>query len=128
MKGPVLVIEDDPGMADYLAFVLEEQGFTVLRAPDGPEGIDLALQHRPPVVVCDLLMGRMHGFEVLERLRPELRGSVFVVVSSKAYKPDMDRARALGADAYLVKPVTPEELLGAIEGGRPPAAGSPPLG
>ena len=116
MKGPVLVVDNDPSIVDFLSFVLEDAGYGVHTALDGDVGIELALRHRPPVVICDLMMGQMHGFEVLQalRARAELADTVVIVASSKAFKPDVDRARELGATEYLVKPFRVEELLQTI--------------
>ena len=117
MKGPVLVIDNDPSIVDFLSFVLEDAGYGVHTALDGDVGIELALRHRPPVVICDLMMGQMHGFEVLQalRARAELAETVVIVASSKAFKPDVDRAYELGATEYLVKPFRVDELIQAIE-------------
>jgi CheY-like chemotaxis protein len=62
-------------------------------------------------------MNQMHGFEVLQAIRshPELRDTTIVVTSVKSYKPDIDRARELGADEYLVKPFTTDELLAIVD-------------
>ena len=117
MKGPVLVIDNDQSIVEFLSFVLEDAGYAVHTALDGPEGVALALRHRPAVIICDLMMGQMHGFEVLQAIRahPELTETVVIVASSKAFKPDVDRARELGATEYLVKPFRVEELLQVIE-------------
>ena len=117
MKGPVLVIDDDPSIVDFLSFVLEDAGYEVHTALDGDVGLALALRHRPPLVICDLMMGQMHGFEVLQALRacPELVETIVIVASSKAFKPDVDRARELGATEYLVKPFRVDELVQVIE-------------
>jgi DNA-binding response OmpR family regulator len=116
MKGPVLVVDDDPSIVDFLSFVLEDAGYEVLTALDGDAGLELAVRHRPPIVICDLMMGQMHGFEVLQalRARAELADTVVIVASSKAFKADVDRARELGATEYLVKPFRVEELLQTI--------------
>ena len=116
MKGPVLVVDNDPSIVDFLSFVLEDAGYEVLTALDGDAGLELAVRRRPPVVICDLMMGQMHGFEVLQalRARAELADTVVIVASSKAFKPDVDRARELGATEYLVKPFRVEELLQTI--------------
>jgi DNA-binding response OmpR family regulator len=116
MKGPVLVVDNDPSIVDFLSFVLEDAGYEVLTAFDGDAGLELAVRHRPPVVICDLMMGQMHGFEVLQalRARADLADTVVIVASSKAFKPDVDRARELGATEYLVKPFRVEELLQTI--------------
>jgi DNA-binding response OmpR family regulator len=117
MKGPVLVIDNDPSIVDFLSFVLEDAGYGVHTALDGDAGMELALRHRPPVVICDLMMDQMHGFEVLQalRARAELAETVVIVASSKAFKADVDRAYELGATEYLVKPFRVDELMQAIE-------------
>ena len=117
MKGTVLVIDNDVSIVELLSFVLEDAGYTVHTALDGDAGVDEALRHRPDIIICDLMMGRMHGFEVLQAIRGhrELDGTAVIVASSKAYKPDVERARALGAADYLVKPFRAEELLETIE-------------
>lgn len=116
MKGPIVVIDNDPSILDFLSFVLEDAGYDVHTALDGDVGMELALRHRPPIVICDLMMGQMHGFEVLQalRARAELAETIVIVASSKAFKPDVDRARELGATEYLVKPFRVEELLQTI--------------
>jgi DNA-binding response OmpR family regulator len=122
MKGSVLVIDNDESIVEFLSFVLEDAGFTVFTANDGNVGVALAIKERPPVIICDLMMGEMHGFEVLQQIRahPELAQTVVIIASSKTYKPDMDRARALGASDYIVKPFRPDDLLQMIERHRAP--------
>jgi CRP/FNR family cyclic AMP-dependent transcriptional regulator len=117
MKGVILVIDNDRSIVDFLSFVLEDAGYTVHTALDGDQGVALALRHRPAVIICDLMMGHMHGFEVLQAIRshPELARTAVIVASSKSFKPDVDRARELGATEYLVKPFRVEELMQMIE-------------
>ncbi|HEX2481715.1 MAG TPA: response regulator, partial [Methylomirabilota bacterium] len=114
---PLLVIDNDEDILDLLSFVFRRRGFTVLTAREGTAGVALARAHRPVVVICDIIMDDMHGFEVLRSLRedPELAGAVVVMISAKSYKPDIDRARAMGADDYVVKPFSPDELVSRVE-------------
>jgi CheY-like chemotaxis protein len=109
----VLIIDNDREIVDLLSFYFEEHRFLVDTAVDGHTGVALALLRKPDVVICDILMERMHGFEVIQKLRarPELAGTLIIVISAKAYKPDIDRARALGADHFVVKPFRCEDLL-----------------
>jgi DNA-binding response OmpR family regulator len=113
----VLVIDNDRELVDLLAFYFEEHGFAVETAVDGHIGVAAALLRKPDVIICDLIMDRMHGFEVIQkvRARPELAGTLLIMVSAKSYKPDMDRAQALGADHFVVKPFRCDELLRLIE-------------
>ena len=113
----LLVIDNDEGLLELLAFVFRSRGFTVLTARQGTEGIALAQAHRPGVIICDIIMDDIHGFEVLRSLRadPELTRAIVVMISAKSYKPDIDRAREMGADDYVVKPFHPDELVSRVE-------------
>ena len=117
----VLIIDNDREIVDLLSFYFEEHGFAVDTAVDGHLGLALALQRKPDAIVCDVIMDRMHGFEVIQKVRgrPELADTLLIMVSAKAYKPDMDRARALGADHFVVKPFRCDDLLKLVEGGTP---------
>jgi phosphoribosyl 1,2-cyclic phosphodiesterase/CheY-like chemotaxis protein len=112
----VLIIENDRSAAECLSFIFEQEGYRVLTALDGVEGVRLAIGHTPSIVVCDILMEPIHGFEVLQamRSRSELAGAIVIMASAKSYRPDIERARELGADDYLVKPFTPEDLLATV--------------
>ena len=109
----VLIIDNDRDIVDLLAFYFEEQGLVVDTAVDGHTGVALAQLRRPDVVICDIVMEKMHGFEVIQKLRarPEFAQTRIIMVSAKAYKPDMERALALGADHFVVKPFHCEDLL-----------------
>jgi DNA-binding response OmpR family regulator len=113
----VVIIDNDREIVDLLAFYFEEHGFEVDTAVDGHTGLALAQLRKPDAVICDIVMERMHGFEVIQKLRarPELAGTLVIMVSAKAYKPDMDRARALGADHFVVKPFRCDDLLRLVE-------------
>ena len=113
----VLIIDNDRDIVDLLAFFFEEYGYAVDTAVDGHTGVALAQLHKPDVVICDIVMERMHGFEVIQKLRarPEFARTLVIMVSAKAYKPDMERALELGADHFVVKPFRCEDLLRLIE-------------
>jgi phosphoribosyl 1,2-cyclic phosphodiesterase/ActR/RegA family two-component response regulator len=120
VQGSVLIIENDPDTMELLSLLFHREGFTVYTADDGAEGVSLASVHKPDVIVCDLLMGRMDGFQVLQQVRGQVDGArpIVIVVSAKSYKPDIVRAKELGADVYLVKPILPDDLLDAVHRGR----------
>jgi DNA-binding response OmpR family regulator len=113
----LLVIDNDESLVDIESFYFSDQGYTVYTAFDGDVGVKLALLHKPSAIVCDMIMGEMHGFEVLRTLRanPEMKHTVVIMTSAKAYKPDIDRARELGATDYVVKPFRTDDLLALIE-------------
>jgi len=117
MDKTVLVIDNDEALMAIESFYFSEQGYTIYTAFDGDISVKLALQHKPAAIVCDLIMEEMHGFEVLRKLRenPDMKHTVVIMTSAKAYKPDIDRARDLGATDYVVKPFRTDELLALIE-------------
>jgi len=117
MDKSLVVIENDEALLDMTAFYFSEQGWEVHTAPDGHLGVALALEKRPTAIICDIIMGEMHGFDVLRALRskPETKNTVIIITSAKAYKPDIDRALELGATAYVVKPFRTDELHALIE-------------
>ena len=89
MSKSVLVIDNDENIVRLLTFVFEEKGYTVYTAFDGVEGVGLALLHKPSVIICDVVMGEMHGFEVLQKVRshPDLAGVVVIVEDQDAPPP-----------------------------------------
>jgi len=117
MAKTLLVIDNDEALVDLSSFYFSENGYTVYTAYDGNEGVKLALEHQPDAIICDLIMGEMHGFDVLRTLRAneKIKHTVIVMTSSKAYKPDIDRALQLGATDYVVKPFQTDELKALIE-------------
>ena len=117
MDKTLLVIENDEALVDLVSFYFSENGYTVYTALDGDEGVKLAFEHKPAAIICDVIMGKMHGFDVVRTLRanPEMQQTVIVITSAKAYKPDIERARELGATDYVVKPFRTDELLALVE-------------
>ena len=110
------MIDNDASMVELLSYLFQQEGLTVHRALDGAEGVMLANAYKPDVIVSDLLMERLDGFQVLQAIRgnPELSHATVIVVSAKCYKPDIARAKTLGADAFLVKPFDRHDLLAAM--------------
>jgi phosphoribosyl 1,2-cyclic phosphodiesterase/CheY-like chemotaxis protein len=117
MSDSVLVIDNDPNIVELLSYFFERRGYAVHAAMDGADGLRQALEHRPGVVICDVLMEPVHGFQVLESLRArrELDATVVIMVSAKSFRPDIERALQLGADDYVVKPFLMDELLQTVQ-------------
>ena len=115
----VLLIDDDPSFRDVLSEWLTETGWRVLQAEDGEVGMKLALEHRPEIVLCDLLMPRCNGFQVCRFLKAQkdrLPHTLIVITTGSGYATDRLNALEAGADEYLVKPVVPEELAAIMTG------------
>ena len=114
----VLIIDDDRSLRSTLGSWLSASGWDVLEAKDGEEGLNLARQHRPDVVLCDLLMPRCNGFQVCRSLRSHkdsLAHTKIIVTTGSGYATDKINAFEAGADEYLVKPIIPSELSRLME-------------
>jgi len=113
----ILIIEDEKSLRAGLRDILGLEGFTVLEAENGRTGIQLATQHLPDLILCDIMMPEMNGYEVLTELgiNPSTRLIPFVFMTALADRADIRHGMDLGADDYLVKPFTREELLKAVE-------------
>jgi two-component system, OmpR family, response regulator RpaA len=114
----VLVIDDEPAIADVLRMLLEFRGHEVLTANDGSRGFATAQRQSPDVIVLDLMMPVMDGFTALEALRSDERtAEIPVVILSALGSPEVRRrCQDLGARTFLQKPYNPEDLLRAVEG------------
>ena len=112
-KSKVLIIDDSPTIRRIVQSTFEREGFEVSFASDGSEGIRLAFMNPPNVIILDIMMEGLHGFEVCKMLRANssMRRTAIIIMSGRSYKPDIDMAMELGADAYIVKPFTLEEIL-----------------
>ena len=112
----ILVIEDQSDVRENIAELLEISGFEVLTAEDGAVGVDMALEHKPDLILCDVMMPRLDGFTVLNILskRPETSDVPFIFLTAKTEKEDIRKGMNLGADDYITKPFSKEELIQAV--------------
>jgi DNA-binding NarL/FixJ family response regulator len=115
-RSTILVVDDDPGFRRFTTGLLERAGYTTVEATTGEEAVDAAHEERPTLVLLDVTLPGISGFEVLRQLK-EVHGSDLpvILVSGVRVEP-FDRAAGLlvGADDYLAKPVDPDELLARI--------------
>jgi CheY-like chemotaxis protein len=112
----VLLVEDNPDVAEMLAAYLQELGHEVIQAHDGRAGLDAALRHRPEVIVCDIGLPGLDGYEIARRVR-EASGPqpcVLIAVSGYGDSTDRERARMAGFDHHLTKPADPVQLADLI--------------
>ncbi len=112
----ILVIEDEAQTREIFARCLQFEGFQVLVAASGTAGVQLAQQHPPDLIVCDIMMPDMDGYQVLSTLHrePATAAIPFIFLTAKVTMADLRQGMALGADDYLTKPCTVEQLLAAI--------------
>ena len=113
----VLIIEDDNVLRENTAELLQLANYDVITAPNGRKGIASAKLHHPDVVICDIMMPEMDGYQVLESLSEDhsTQAIPFIFLSAKTERKDVRKGMELGADDYLTKPFEETELLGAIE-------------
>ncbi|USN45356.1 MAG: response regulator [Candidatus Woesearchaeota archaeon] len=109
----VLIVEDDANIALAEAEILKAEGYDVVIAKDGLEGLDKAVEHKPVAVVLDLMMPKLSGIEVCRRIRedPSLKHTKVVMVTAKDTDQDEAYGMHVGADDYLAKPFEPIELV-----------------
>lgn len=113
----ILVIEDNPALRENTAELLELSNYQVLTAPNGLQGVELALAHEPDLIICDIMMPELDGFGVLQRLQNSTKCSQtpFIFLTAKTEKVEIQTGLARGADEYIPKPFDDTELLNAVE-------------
>jgi DNA-binding response OmpR family regulator len=111
--GAVLLVEDDPTVAEILVTYLERDGFSVRWEDDGARGLEAALGDHPDLVVLDLMLPSLDGLEVCRRLRAEVPLPV-IMLTARGEEEDRIVGLELGADDYLAKPVSPRELVARV--------------
>jgi CheY-like chemotaxis protein len=112
----LLVIEDEAPLRANLVRILSAEGYRVVAAADGDEGIRRVREARPGLVICDILMPRLDGFGVLAALRsqPETAAIPFIFLTASADKEDLARGLKSGANEYVTKPFKIADLLAAV--------------
>ena len=112
----ILVIEDQPNMLANLVTILRMENYDVLTATTGREGVALAKDKTPDLIICDVMMPEMNGHQVLERLREHspTAATPFIFLTAKGEARDVRTGMNLGADDYLTKPVTATDLLASV--------------
>jgi two-component system cell cycle response regulator DivK len=116
-KSKILVIEDNGQNIYLITFILEKNGYEVIQARDGLEGIEKAVQERPDLILLDIQLPVMDGYEVARRMKsmPELKDIPIVALTSYAMVGDRERILAAGCDGDIEKPINPETFMAEIE-------------
>ncbi len=114
----ILIVEDSDDIRDSIARTLSRPGFTLLTAADGRQGLKLAREARPDLVISDVIMPGLDGFELLAALRDDrsLSSVLVMLLTAESSRDAMRVGMTLGADDYLTKPFTAQELIDAVEG------------
>jgi DNA-binding response OmpR family regulator len=113
----VLVADDDADVRELVVFRLERAGYEVVTAADGQGAVEVALARRPRVCVVDVMMPKLDGYEVTERLRASdaLAGVQILLLTASVEEAAVERGFDVGADDYIKKPFSPAELIGRVE-------------
>ena len=109
----ILVVDDEPEIVALVTYHLAKVGYRVATAATGQEALDLARRERPSLIVLDLMLPGISGFDVLEQLRSDesTRDIAVLMLTARREEPDRIRGLSLGADDYLTKPFSPAELV-----------------
>lgn len=113
----ILVVDDEQDLLDLIEYNLKKEGFDVLKAEDGLEGIDVARQHRPDLVLLDIMMPKMDGLEVVERMRSDKKIKRIPIIFLTARGDEKTEVEGLdkGGDDYITKPISTTKLISRIK-------------
>lgn len=114
----ILIVEDNDDNIRLMEYLLRARGHELALARDGAEGVAVAAESRPALVLMDIQMPGMDGYEALAALRrlPDLSDTRVIAVTAFAMVGDRDRVKAAGFDGYIAKPITPESFADQVEG------------
>ncbi len=112
----VLVVEDNEDNMELITFILEKNGYNVIKAETGQQGLDMALEERPDFIILDIQLPDMDGLEVLQKIRSsKIDGSIPVIaMTSYAMVGDREKVMASGCNGYIEKPIDPEKVVSQI--------------
>jgi len=115
MGKTVLIVEDEQNIVDILAFNLSREGYDTIEAYDGVTGLQLALEHNPDLILLDLMLPGMNGFEVCRRVRESGSSTPILMLTAREEEADKVMGLELGADDYITKPFSMRELLARVK-------------
>ncbi|MBQ9973597.1 MAG: response regulator transcription factor [Oscillospiraceae bacterium] len=114
MGKTILIVEDETNIVDILSFNLEREGYNTIEAYDGQTGLQLAREQNPDLILLDLMLPRMDGFEVCRRLRADGSAIPIIMLTAREEEADKIMGLELGADDYITKPFAIRELLARV--------------
>ena len=122
MAARVLLVEDNPANLALMQYLLQASGYTTLTATDGRQGVVVAQRESPDVILMDLQLPIMNGYEAARLMKavPALRGVPIIAVTAFAMVGDRDKILARGFDGYIAKPITPSDSSPRSKGSSPP--------
>ena len=117
MPKEILIVDDEPSIVVPVQFLMQQQGYTVLVAEDGHNALDMIYKYQPDLVLLDIMLPGIDGYEVCEivRLNPKLRNVKIIFLTAKGREVEIAKGLALGADAYITKPFSNAELVAKVK-------------
>ena len=115
MGKSILIVEDEQNIVDILSFNLSREGYDTLEAYDGPTGLQLALEQDPDLILLDLMLPGMDGFEVCRQVRESGSSTPIIMLTAREEETDKVLGLELGADDYITKPFSMRELLARVK-------------
>jgi two-component system phosphate regulon response regulator PhoB len=115
-RGKILIVEDDRDIVEMVEYNLKQEGYTVIHAFNGEKGLELAGEEKPDLIILDLMLPAIDGFEVCKQLKQQQSTSCvpIIILSAKSRETDKVVGLELGADDYMTKPFSPRELIARI--------------
>ena len=116
MPREILIVEDEPGVALAIQFLMEQQGHRVLVAGRGEDALELVYKYKPDLILLDIMLPGISGWEVCEiiRLNPAYRNIKVIFLTARGSEAEIARGLALGADAYITKPFSNDQLVATV--------------
>ena len=117
MVKEILIVDDEPNVVVPIQFLMEQHGYRVMTAERGEDALDLIYQYKPDLVILDIMLAGIDGYEVCEivRLNPNYRNVKIMFLTAKGREVDIAKGLTLGADAYLTKPFSNDELVAKVK-------------
>ena len=117
MPKEILIVDDEPDVVVPIQFLMEQQGYRVMAAERGEDALDLIYHYKPDLVILDIMLPGIDGYEVCEIIRLDLnyRDVKIMFLTAKGREVDIAKGLTLGADAYLTKPFSNDELVAKVK-------------
>lgn len=114
MDRKILIVDDEKNIADIIAFNLKKEGYQVIKAGDGEEGVKMAMEENPDLILLDIMMPKMDGYEACKKIR-EKKNTPIIMLTARAEELDKVLGLELGADDYVTKPFGVRELMARVK-------------
>lgn len=114
MDKKILIVDDEKNIVDIIAFNLKKEGYKILKAGDGAEGVKLTMDENPDLILLDIMMPKMDGYEACKKIR-EKKNTPIIMLTARAEEVDKVLGLELGADDYVTKPFSVRELMARVK-------------